>query len=147
MMFLVTLVAAWVRFHDQIHEWFRTVAEQASPTKALERQAAEREEAEERERAALAESRRLAGLPPEDDDDEDEETEDEDDDDRPAPRPRQPRPTKPKPKPTTGGVRGGTSAKPIGRKRDLARRDAAADPDDDDPDDGFDDSDEASTDE
>ncbi|NLD76773.1 MAG: hypothetical protein GX643_08905, partial [Acidimicrobiales bacterium] len=43
---VVGLVGGWVRFHDEIHEWFRNAIEQASPTKAMERAAAEREAAE-----------------------------------------------------------------------------------------------------
>lgn len=109
---LAVLVAAWVRFHDDIHAWFRHAMDQASPTKALERQAAERE-AEEQGGGDTAAVPAWA---------------DEGGDDRPgAPSPsrvsRQPRPAKPRlqPKPVPAGARGGASAKPIGRKRDLGR--------------------------
>jgi hypothetical protein len=123
---VVVLVAGWVRFHDEIHAWFRSVAEQASPTKALERQAAEREAAERREADQLEESRRLAGVPYGEhpaDRDEDQPRQ------KAAPRSR---PQRAKPQEAPAGVRGGTSAKPIGRKRDLARA-TADDPTEPDP--------------
>ncbi len=114
-MALAVLVGGWVRFHDAVHEWMRTAMEQMSPTAVVEKAAAEREAAEAREREALAESRRLAGLP-------------DDGDGRrrrrraPASGPPKPKPpAKPKPKPAdpAPGFRGGTSAKPIGRRRDT----------------------------
>lgn len=126
LLIVAVLVGAWVRFRDEIKVWFADVAEQASPTKALERQAQEREASEQREADQLAESRRIGGLF--------------DDDEGHAPaRSRQPRPkAKPKPKPgdAPDGVTGGTSAKPIGRKRDQARQD---DGDDEFEDDEFED--------
>ena len=85
-----------------------------SPTKTLERQAAEREAEAEREKEQLRESRRIGGLPEDDDTDGEEAA-------RPAPALRkQPKPKAPKPPatPTAPGTQGGTSAKPIGRKRD-----------------------------
>jgi hypothetical protein len=115
LLIVAVLVAAWVRFRDEIKTWFAEVAAQASPTKALERQAEERQAAEVRESQQLAESRRIGGV--------DDEGGSDDDDRQPA-RSRQPRPkAKPKPKPgeAPAGVRGGSSAKPIGRKRDLVR--------------------------
>ena len=106
---VTVLVAGWVRFRDDILRAFAEAMEQASPSKAMERMAAEREEAEAREAEALGESRRRAGL----DDDEGE-------DDRPrrsaAPRPK-PK-TKPKPVAPAPGTQGGRSPKPIGRRRD-----------------------------
>lgn len=106
------LVAGWVRFHDPIHEWIRNAMEEASPTRALERAAAEREAAEAAEAAAGGDgtdgdvvdgaspggagpSVAPTGGP------------------RPSP-PRGPRPQAHGP----AGVQGGTSAKPIGRRRD-----------------------------
>ena len=109
---LVVLVAGWVRFYDEIHAWFRDFAEQASVSKAMERQAAQRAEAEARDAELLTESRRLAGLP---------------EGEHPADRPAKPknaprsRPQRAQPQAAPTGIRGGTSAKPIGRKRDLAR--------------------------
>ena len=107
---ILMLVGGWVLKRDDIKEFMAHAADQMSPTKAMERQAAERDGAEDREAEQLAESRRLGGLDPDDEADA-------------APkRPKaQPRP-KPKPKPTVGetapGTQGGTSAKPIGRRRD-----------------------------
>ncbi|MEO6988414.1 MAG: hypothetical protein ABI239_07185, partial [Aquihabitans sp.] len=108
--FVLFLVGGWVLKRDDIREFMANAADQMSPTKAMERQAAEREEAEDRESDQLAESRRLGGLDPEDEAD--------------AERKRakaQPRP-KPKPKPTVSppapGTQGGKSSKPIGRRRD-----------------------------
>ena len=98
--FIAILVAGWVRFRDDIHRTMAEAAEQASPSKMAERQRQERLDAEEREAEAIAESRRLAGV----------------DDDHPQPKPK----PKPKAKPSDApeGVQGGTSAKPIGRRRD-----------------------------
>ena len=114
---LAVLVAGWVRFHDDIHEWLRQAAEQMSPSAVVEKAAAEREAAEAREREALAESRRLAGLPDGDDGDAGA-----GDGVGAAPAKPKPKPAaKPKPKPAdpAPGFRGGTSAKPIGRRRDT----------------------------
>lgn len=102
---VVILVGGWVRFRDQIHKWMAEASEQMSPTKAVERQREERLAAEQREAEALAESERIGrdGAP-----------------DQPK-RSAQQR-AKSKKTPTAGpppeGVRGGTSAKPIGRRRD-----------------------------
>jgi hypothetical protein len=106
---VVVLIGGWVRFRDDIKKWMADAAEQMSPTKQLERQREDRLAEEQREQEQLAESRRLAGA------------------DESAgsaaqrAKARQAR-HKPKPKPTVApppeGVRGGTSAKPIGRKRD-----------------------------
>ena len=115
---IVALVGGWVRFRDNIHLWIKEAGEQMSPTKVVERAAAEREAVKAREAEALADSSQLAGgseagpvdadadaavvkrparvKPPA----------------RPAPKP------KPKPADPAPGFRGGTSAKPIGRKRD-----------------------------
>jgi hypothetical protein len=99
------LVAGWVRFHDPIHEWIRTAMEEASPTRALERAAAERE-------AAESEDRRVDGS-----------VDGDDGGARPAPKP----PARPRSTGRSGpgplahgpeGIQGGTSAKPIGRRRD-----------------------------
>jgi hypothetical protein len=109
---LAVLVAAWVRFHDAVHEWMRTAMEQMSPTAVVEKAAAEREAAEAREREALGESTDSAG------------GQDPDDDgaavaSSPKPKPKPPAPPKPKPADPVPGFRGGTSAKPIGRRRDT----------------------------
>lgn len=115
--FVVVIFGGWVRFRDDIHQWMRDAAEQMSPTKAVERAAAEREAEADREKAALADSRRAAGLPDDPDDDGE-------GDDAPAPKPKpKPRPTKPKVTPSEAapGVQGGTSAKPMGRRRDQKR--------------------------
>ncbi|MGI8757343.1 MAG: hypothetical protein ACR2MB_16105 [Acidimicrobiales bacterium] len=116
---VAVLVGAWVRFRDEIKAWFKQVAEQASPTKAIERQAAEREAAEAREVEAAAEARRSGDLPAE------AQRADRggggDAPSTPA-RSRQPRPKAPKPQVVTPGVRGGTTSKPIGRRRDLAKQ-------------------------
>lgn len=112
LLLLVALVAGWARFHDQIHAWIAEAMEQASPAKAAERAAAEREE---REQAALAriEAERAektassAGQAPSA---------------RPKTRPKAGPPpvakSKPKPSAPPRGVQGGKSAKPIGRRRD-----------------------------
>ncbi len=99
---VVLLTRGWVRFHDAIHEWIRTALEQASPTKAMERAAAERDAAE-------------AGLDP--DQAEVEEVAAENGASRPTPAKKKPKPNPPSPTPS--GVQGGKSAKPIGRKRDA----------------------------
>ncbi|MEZ5181260.1 MAG: hypothetical protein R2702_05225 [Acidimicrobiales bacterium] len=106
---VAVLVGGWVRFRDDIHGFMAEAAENMSPTKAAERMAEERRGEEEREADVLAESRRIAGL---DDDGEDQGA-------GAAKRPpsRQARAKKPT-APSTPGVRGGTSAKPIGRRRD-----------------------------
>lgn len=99
---VAVLVAGWVRFHDEIHAWIREAAEQMSPTKAVERAAAEREAADDGAPAAQRAQRKS----------------------EPKAAPGRPAPTsKPKPKPTIAGpgVQGGSSAKPIGRKRDQKR--------------------------
>lgn len=104
---VAVLVGGWVRFRDEIKAFMAQAADNMSPTKAAERMAEERRSEEEREAAALAESRRIAGLAPEPDDG------------TTAKRPpsRQARAKKPS-APSTPGVRGGTSSKPIGRRRD-----------------------------
>ncbi len=114
------LVAGWVRFHDPIHEWIRTAMEEASPSRALERAAAEREAAE----AAESDGRRVDGSVDGDHGGDGGDGGDGDDDSvRPAPEP----PARPRPTGRSGpgpqahgptGVQGGTSAKPIGRRRD-----------------------------
>ena len=103
---VAALVAGWVRFHDQIHEWLRQAAEGMSPTKAMERAAAEREAAEVDNGKSSAGSKASA---------------DEEDEDRTqaSSKPQAPRPkNKPKPADAPEGAQGGTSAKPIGRRRD-----------------------------
>ncbi|MCU1370099.1 MAG: hypothetical protein JWO77_1293 [Ilumatobacteraceae bacterium] len=100
---VVVLVAGYIRFRDEIRKWMADASEQMSPTKAAERQREERLAEEAREAAALAESKRLA---------------------REASSASQRAKARQKPKtskpvsPPPDGVRGGTSAKPIGRKRD-----------------------------
>lgn len=114
LLLVVIVLGGWVRFRDDIHVWIKTASEQMSPTKVVERAAADREAAEAREADALAESRRSAGVEG-----------DRDEDGKAAPRAKpRPRPApKAKPKPTepAPGFRGGTSAKPVGRKRDQNR--------------------------
>lgn len=112
LMIVVGIFAGWVRFRDNVHAFLREAADAASPTKAAERASAARAEEAEREREALAESRRLGGVEDESDDDEAAATKAKP---KAAPRPTTP---KPKPAPAQPGVQGGTSAKPIGRKRD-----------------------------
>ncbi len=109
---VAVLVGGWVRFRDEIQAFMAQAADNMSPTKTAERMAEERRSEEEREREALAESRRIAGLPPEGEGDDGS-------GDGAAKRPpsRQARAKKPA-APTTPGVRGGTSSKPIGRRRD-----------------------------
>lgn len=112
---LATLVGGYVRFRDDIARFMKQASENLSPSKVIERQAEEREAAEAREAEALAESKRVgatatgAGSDP-------------DAADAPPPKPKgQPKPKAPKPKPdpaANAGIRGGTSSKPIGRKRD-----------------------------
>jgi hypothetical protein len=100
------LFGAWVRFRDDLRVWMRDAMEQASPMKAAERAAAEREAAED----DVAEDD-TADAPDDPDGDDDGEQPS-----RATPKPR-PRP-KAKPKPPPPGTRGGTSPKPIGRRRD-----------------------------
>ncbi|MFN8017497.1 MAG: hypothetical protein U0P45_05180 [Acidimicrobiales bacterium] len=102
--FVAVLVGGWVRFRDQIHKFMAEASDQVSPTKVAERQREERLAAEAREAEALAQSRRIG-------------------DEAKAnggakPRPQQ-RAKQAKPQPAAPpGVQGGSSAKPIGRKRD-----------------------------
>jgi hypothetical protein len=115
---IVFLVGGWVRFRDAIHLWIKQAGEQMSPTKMIERQAEERAAAEAREAEALAESKRIgkAGKATAD--------VDADADDvapKSKPKPRPPAKAKPKPAEPAPGFRGGTSAKPVGRKRDQNR--------------------------
>lgn len=125
---LATLICGWVRFHDAIHEFIRTAMEQASPTKALERAAAEREAAEADESDSA--------------DGEGEDGADEREDSAKAARGNRPAHTaparRPKPGDAPAGTQGGTSAKPIGRKRD--QRAAPEEPGDDPVDDSVDES-------
>ena len=96
---LVGLVGGWVRFHDEIHAWFRKLAEDMSPTKAVERAAAERRAQEEAEGSGA----------------EEDEPGDHDEAQSRSPRPS----ARSGPvAPTPPGIQGGRSAKPIGRKRD-----------------------------
>lgn len=100
---VVVLVAGYIRFRDEIRTFMAEASENMSPTKAVERQREERLAEEAREAEALAESKRAA---------------------REATSASQRAKAKQKPKskppvsPPPEGVRGGTSAKPIGRKRD-----------------------------
>ena len=106
LLFVVVLVGGYVRFRDEIRTWMAEASEQMSPSKAVERQREERLAAEQREAEALAESKRVAK---------------EAEAGKSASQRAKAR-QKPKPKPSVSpppeGVRGGTSAKPIGRKRD-----------------------------
>lgn len=118
---VVVVFAGWVRFRDAVHEFLRNASEQMSPSAVLEKAAAEREAAEQREREQLAESRRIAG---QDDDASDDDEDGEDLDVEPgADRPKaaagpRPKPKKPPLADPSPGVQGGSSAKPIGRRRD-----------------------------
>jgi hypothetical protein len=102
--FVIVIVCGYVRFRDEIRQWMADASEQMSPTKAVERQREERLAAEAREAEALAESKRIAR--------------------ESGPSASQRAKARQKPKtskplsPPPEGVRGGTSAKPIGRKRD-----------------------------
>ena len=109
---VVVLVAGWTRFHDQIHAWMREAMEQASPTKAAERASAEREAREQEALDRITAERAAA------DDGEDDGGSVDDPATRPAKKPR-PKPSpKPKPSAPRHGVQGGSSSKPIGRRRD-----------------------------
>lgn len=100
---VVVLVAGYVRFRDEIRQFMADASENMSPTKMAERQREERLADEAREAEALAESKRIA---------------------REATSASQRAKARQKPKTSKPlstppeGVRGGTSAKPIGRKRD-----------------------------
>lgn len=109
---VAVLVGGWVRFRDDITAFMAQAADNMSPTKTAERMAEERRSEEEREREALAESRRIAGLP-----DGDEGGDDDGAATTKRPPSRQARAKKPS-APSTPGVRGGTTSKPIGRRRD-----------------------------
>ncbi len=113
---LVVLLGGWVRFRDDIHAAIKNATEQMSPTKAIERAAAEREAAEAAERGDGG-----ADAP-----DADGPSDEADGGTEPTPRPPKPKPrpapkAKPKPAEPAPGFRGGTSAKPMGRKRDQNR--------------------------
>ncbi|HEX2575954.1 MAG TPA: hypothetical protein VHK88_06360 [Aquihabitans sp.] len=123
---LLVLLGGWVRLRDDIHAWIKQATDQMSPSKAVERVAAEREAAEAREAEALRESRALAGI------EEDDAADGEDgeagavaaDTERASRAKAPPRPApkaKPRPNEPAPGFRGGTSAKPVGRKRDQNR--------------------------
>lgn len=106
LVFVVVLVGGYIRFRDEIRIWMAEASAQMSPTKVAERQREERLADEAREREALAESKRIAkeagGSAA-----------------QRAKAKQQPKPKTSKPvSPPPEGVRGGTSAKPIGRKRD-----------------------------
>ena len=101
---LLGLVGGWVRFHDEIHAALREVAERMSPTKAIERAQAEREELEANRPGPL-----VPVLP-------DDEVGEPDPDDAPAKAAPRPKP-KPTAAPAKPGVQGGSSPKPIGRRR------------------------------
>ena len=110
---VAALVGGWVRFRDDIHRWIKDASEQMSPTKAIER-AAEARAAEEAGTGGAAaddaadDAEASAGDRPE--------TPKTPKAAKPAPRPA-PK-AKPKPAEPAPGFRGGTSAKPVGRKRD-----------------------------
>lgn len=112
LLIIVGLLGGWVRFRDDIQAFMKDAMEQASPSKAMERAAAEREAEEEGERKPVKGVRGKAGV---EDDDEDAPQAKPKPNPRPAPKPKA-RPTEPAP-----GFRGGSSAKPIGRKRDQKR--------------------------
>jgi uncharacterized iron-regulated membrane protein len=103
---VVVLVGGYIRFRDEIRQWMADASEQMSPSKAVERQREERLAAEQREKEALAESRRAAK--------ESGASASQRAKARQQPKPKSSKPVSPPPE----GVRGGTSAKPIGRKRD-----------------------------
>lgn len=109
---VVVLVGGWVRFHDAIHEWIKNALEQASPTKAMERAAAEREAAE----AGLDPDQRAGGDDSEDESESGDEAAKRSGSGTARQRSKPPRAPAP---PTRPGVQGGKSSKPIGRKRDM----------------------------
>lgn len=113
---VIVIVAGWARFHDQFHAWLRDAMEQASPTKQAERAVAEREAREQAALDEIAAERGDTGAS----DDTDGDAGAGDAAAAPKPAKRQTPPPKPKPKPSAPpkGVQGGTSAKPIGRRRD-----------------------------
>jgi hypothetical protein len=101
--FVVVLVCGYLRFRDEIRQWMADAADQMSPSKTVERQREERLAEEAREAEALAESKRLAR-----------EATSASQRAKARQKPKTTKPVSPPPE----GVRGGTSAKPIGRKRD-----------------------------
>lgn len=104
---VVVILGGWVRFRDDIHAWMKNAAEQMSPTKAMERAAAEREAGESDQKSE-----------PSAPDDEGHEAATAPAKSRPKANPRPAPKAKAKPADPAPGFRGGTSAKPIGRKRD-----------------------------
>ena len=100
---VVVLVAGYVRFRDEIRQFMADASENMSPTKVAERQREERLAEEAREAQALAESKRAAR-----------EATSASQRAKARQKPKSSKPLSPPPE----GVRGGTSAKPIGRKRD-----------------------------
>lgn len=119
LLLLVVVLGGWVRFRDDIHAWMKTAMEQMSPTKVAERAAADREAAEVAEAEVPGGFPSIAdpnGVDPVDGDDQDpvEVT-------ATKPKPRPAPKAKPKPAEPAPGFRGGTSAKPMGRKRDQNR--------------------------
>lgn len=100
---VVVLVCGYLRFRDEIRQWMADAADQMSPSKTVERQREERLAEEAREAEALAESKRLAR-----------EATSASQRAKARQKPKSSKPISPPPE----GVRGGTSAKPIGRKRD-----------------------------
>jgi len=109
-------VGGWLRFRDDIAEFLANAMDQMSPTKTAERMAQERQSESEREAEALAESRRLAGLG---DDNAGDNNGVDGDRSAAASSPKgQPRAKKPEPIQDREGAQGGTSSKPIGRRRD-----------------------------
>jgi hypothetical protein len=109
---VVVLVGGWTRFRDDIRRAMAEAADQMSPTKTIERQREERLAEEAREAEALAESRRLAGLDPDPGGSAQARAK--------ARAKAKGRGASPRPAPSAppAGVQGGTSSKPIGRKRD-----------------------------
>lgn len=106
------LLGGWVRFRDDIHRWIKDASEQMSPTKAMERAA----EAREAEEAAAKGAKGSGGG------DADAAADPVDAEPatpaKPAKAPKPAPKAKPKPAEPAPGFRGGTSAKPVGRKRD-----------------------------
>lgn len=100
---VVVIVAGYVRFRDEIRQFMADASENMSPTKVAERQREERLAEEAREAEALAESKRIAR-----------EASSASQRAKARQKPKTSKPLSPPPE----GVRGGTSAKPIGRKRD-----------------------------
>jgi len=100
---VAVLVGGWVRFHDAIHAWIRDAADQMSPTKAMERANASSDD--ETETKSTKPKKSAPAKPAS----------------ATKANPTRPPSRKKTPGPAPKGAQGGTSAKPIGRKRDQKK--------------------------